>query len=399
MGDCGSMFVGFLLSGSVLLNQSGGRSRGIVSILAVPVLILFVPIFDTTLVTVLRKMWGRRATQGGRDHTSHRLVALGLSERAAVLMIYGFAVAAGVLSILVSQMRASQSLALIGVFTVILTIIGVYLSKVRVYEDTEEELASRNNAVFAFLVNVSYKRRIFEVFLDAFLITLSYYLAYTMLYGPIESTGNWDLFLRTLPLLVVVKLFAFLVAGVYRGLWRYTSISDVFTFAKGVGAGSILSIFAILLLYRFQNFSRAVFILDAILLLAALIGSRMAFRLIRQMLPLPITAEGRRVLIYGAGDGGEMVLRELRNNPSLNYLPVGFIDDDPLKTDKMVGGLRVFESNGTLADICRERDVQEILVSSGKITREALANIWDVCREGDISLKRAYLKIEPMEFE
>ena len=97
MGDCGSMFVGFLLSGTVLLNQVGGRSRGIVAIMAVPVLILFVPIFDTTFVTLLRKLWGRKASQGGRDHTSHRLVALGLSERTAVLMLYGFAVIAGVI--------------------------------------------------------------------------------------------------------------------------------------------------------------------------------------------------------------------------------------------------------------------------------------------------------------
>src|SRR5437016_5132859 len=73
MGDCGSMFIGFFLSGSVLLNQVGGRSRGVFAILAVPVLILFVPIFDTTFVTVLRKLWGRKASQGGRDHTSHRL--------------------------------------------------------------------------------------------------------------------------------------------------------------------------------------------------------------------------------------------------------------------------------------------------------------------------------------
>jgi len=399
MGDCGSMFVGFLLASSVLLNQSGGRSRGIFSILAVPVLILFVPIFDTTLVTVLRKMWGRKATQGGRDHTSHRLVALGLSERAAVLMIYAFAVAAGILSVLVSQLRASQSLALIGLFTAVLTIIGVYLSKVKVYEERQEDLATQNNAVFAFIVNVSYKRRIFEVFLDVFLITLSYYAAYTMLFGPIENTGNWDLFVKTLPLLVVLKLFAFLIAGVYRGIWRYTGINDIFTFAKGVVSGSILSIFAILLLYRFQNFSRAVFILDAILLMAALIASRMAFRLIRQILPLPVSPEGRRVLIYGAGDGGEMILRELRNNPSLNFLPVGFIDDDPHKKNKVVGGLRVYESNGTLADVCRERDIHEILVSSQKITGEVLARIRSVCRDEDISLKRAYLKIEPMEFE
>src|SRR6185369_1394478 len=113
MGDCGSMFVGFLLSTSVLLGQIGGRSRSVMTILAVPVLILFVPIFDTTFVTVLRKLWGRKASQGGRDHTSHRLVALGLSERNAVLMLYGFAICAGLLSLAISQLELTQSLALI----------------------------------------------------------------------------------------------------------------------------------------------------------------------------------------------------------------------------------------------------------------------------------------------
>jgi UDP-GlcNAc:undecaprenyl-phosphate GlcNAc-1-phosphate transferase len=399
MGDCGSMFVGFLLAGSVLMGQQGGRSRSVFSVLAVPVLILFVPIFDTTFVTVIRKLWGRKASQGGRDHTSHRLVALGLSERSAVLMIYCFAIAAGVLSLLVGQLAVMQSLALIGLFTVVLSITGVYLSKVKVYEDNQEELAAQNNAVFAFLVDVSYKRRIFEVFLDAFLITFSYYTAYVLLFGSFETSGNWDLFLRTAPLLVVLKLGAFLVTGVYRGLWRYASIGDFVTYTKGVVLGSVVSVVAILLLFRFQNFSRAVFVLDCLILLLAIVASRMAFRLIRELLPSGVSADGRRVLIYGAGDGGEMVLRELRNNAQWNYRPVGFIDDDPLKKNKVINGLTVFDANGSLPAICREKDIQEILISTGKISRETLERVREICRESDISLKRAYMKIEPMDFE
>ncbi|HEY5443477.1 MAG TPA: MraY family glycosyltransferase, partial [Pyrinomonadaceae bacterium] len=72
MGDCGSMFVGFFLASSALVNVSGGRSRSLLPVLAVPILVLFIPIFDTTFVTVLRKLSGRAASQGGRDHTSHR---------------------------------------------------------------------------------------------------------------------------------------------------------------------------------------------------------------------------------------------------------------------------------------------------------------------------------------
>src|SRR5688572_2771134 len=399
MGDCGSMFIGFLLASSVMLGQAGGRSRGILTILAVPVLILFVPIFDTTLVTIIRKAWGRKASTGGRDHTSHRLVALGLSERRAVLMIYGFAAAAGMLAIIVGQLETTQSFALIAIFTIVLSFIGVYLSKVRVYDERQEAPASENKAVFAFLVDVSYKRRIFEVILDVFLITLSYYFAYILVLGPNLEPANWNLFISTLPVLIVIKLFAFLIAGVYRGIWRYTSVSDLITFAKGVALDSVLCMLAFLLLYRFQNFSRAVFVFDGLLLFFAVVGSRLAFRLLREMLPLPNATEGRRVLIYGAGDGGEMVLRELRNNSELMYQPVGFLDDDPLKRGKLIYGLQVFDGNGTLAEICREKDIREILVSTRKISRERLSELRDICRESNVGLKRAQIKIESLDFD
>ncbi len=399
MGDSGSMFVGFLLASSVLMSETGGRSRSIFSILAVPVLILFVPIFDTTLVTIIRKMWGRKASQGGRDHTSHRLVALGLSERTAVLMIYGFAIAAGILAIFVSQLRTTQSIALIALFTTILTILGVYLSKVKVYDETEAELAAKNNAVFGFILDISYKRRIFEVLLDVVLITLAYYGAYALLFRSFESTGNWTLFTQSLPILIVLKLTAFLLFGVYRGLWRYTSISDLVTFMKAVLAGTGLSVLAILLLFRFENYSRTVFVVDALLLFTALVGSRLAFRLIREILPIPHDPEGRRVIIYGAGDGGEMLLRELRNNPGLSYLPVALIDDDPLKINKVLFGLQVFDANGSLAELCRSKDIHEIIISSKKIEPEQISKLRDLCRQENIALRRAHLVIESLEFE
>lgn len=397
MGDCGSMFVGFLLSSSVLLNQVGGRSRGIFAILAVPVLVLLIPIFDTTFVTVLRKLWGRKASQGGRDHTSHRLVALGLSERTAVLMLYAFAAVAGALSLLVSQVGPFRSFGLIGVFTVVLVIVGVYLSKVKVYEGEEEEQAAKENAVFAFLVNVSHKRRIFEVFLDAFLITLAYYSAWALLYRDFEQTDSWRLFLESLPLLILIKLAAFLAVGVYRGLWRYTSVGDIITFAKGVALGSAATVMAILVGWRFIGFSRKVFFLDALLLLLGVIGSRMAFRLIRQVLPSSAASDSRKVLIYGAGDGGEMVLRELSNNPEWHLQAVGFIDDDPLKKDKVIHGLRVYDANGSLAEICRKKEIAEILISARNISPDRIRHVRELCIDTDVLLKRAHFKIEPLD--
>jgi UDP-GlcNAc:undecaprenyl-phosphate GlcNAc-1-phosphate transferase len=327
-------------------------------------------------------------------------VALGLSERAAVLMLYGFAILAGCLSFLVRELQATQSLALIIFFVIVLTIVGVYLSKVKVYEEQEEELALRNNAVFGFLLTLSHKRRIFEIILDALLVSLAYYGSYALLVPSFEESGHWALFLKSLPILIVMNLFSFLLVGVYRGIWRYTSVRDFVTFVKGVGLGSILSILAILLLYRFKDFSRAVFILNTVLLFLAVAGSRMAFRLFRQLLPVKMQSEGRRkVLIYGAGDGGELVLRELYNNPEWNYAPVGFLDDDPLKKDKVIHGLRVYVGNGSLLHICQDNDVEEILIASRKIQPERLNEIREICVTADISLKRALLRIEPFDFE
>lgn len=397
MGDCGSMFVGFFLASSVLLTQVGGRSRGLLLVLAVPALILFVPIFDTTFVTVLRKIWGRKASEGGRDHTSHRLVALGLSEKSAVLMLYGFAILAGILSLVVRGLPPTQGIALVGVFMLILTIIGVYLGRVKVYE--EEETALQNHAVFGFIYDFSYKRRIFEIFLDIFLIALAYYSAYAFLFRDFENTRHWDLFIKSLPILIVLKLFSFLAVGVYRGMWRYTSIQDFFTFSKGVSLGSVLSVLALLLLYRFNDFSRTVFVLDAIFLFLALTGSRMAFRLFRQLLPTSMKTDGTKVLIYGAGDGGELILRELHNNPEWNYNPIGFVDDDPLKKDKVIHGLKVFGGNGSLPEICRNNAIEEILIASRKIPKQRIKEIREVCKDYEISLKRASLKIEPIDFE
>jgi len=235
--------------------------------------------------------------------------------------------------------------------------------------------------------------------MDAILITLSYYAAYALMFGSFENTSNWNLFIQTVPLLIVVKLFAFLFAGVYRGIWRYTSVRDFVTFFKGVFIGSILSVLAVLLFYRFQNFSRAVFVLDGLILFTAISASRMAFRLFRQLLPMPNFAKGRNVLIYGAGDGGEMILRELTNNPEWEYTPIGFVDDDPLKKDKVIHGLKVYGGNGSLESICKQNDVQEILLSFREISPERLKEVRNICDAANVSLKRALIKIEPVDFE
>jgi UDP-GlcNAc:undecaprenyl-phosphate GlcNAc-1-phosphate transferase len=396
MGDCGSMFIGFFLASAALVNLSGGRSRSLLPVLAVPILVLFIPIFDTTFVTILRKLSGRAASQGGRDHTSHRLVALGTSERHAVWMLYGLAALSGFLALLVQSVKLDVSLAAIAGFTILLTLLGVYLAGVKVYDETEEAKAADENSLYAFLIDLSYKRRIFEVLLDVILILLAYWGAYAVKFGALSGSTAWKLFLRTLPILVFVKMASFLVMGVYRGLWRYTGLDDLIVFAKAVVLGSVVSVLAVLFTFRFEGFSRTVFLIDGILMFMFLAGSRLAFRLFRQVIPIAKSAQGRRVLIYGAGDAGELLLRELLNNRELMYSPVGFLDDDPAKSGKLIHGLKVYAGNGDLTSVCRQKHVDEVLISSSKMSPERLQEVLDFCRAQDIMVKRMRITIEDL---
>jgi UDP-GlcNAc:undecaprenyl-phosphate GlcNAc-1-phosphate transferase len=395
MGDCGSMFIGFLLASGTLLSTTGGRFRFFLPVLAIPVLTLFVPIFDTILVTILRKLAGRSVSLGGRDHTSHRLVALGMSERNAVWMIYGLSATAGFLGMLVRNSALDLSLAMVAGFTVLLTLLGLYLAGVEVYSE-EEIAAARDRPLVSFLVNLSYKRRIFEVLLDVVLITLSYYAAYALYLGLVNEAFNGQTFFQTLPVIIVVKLAANLLTGVYRGLWRYTSIGDLIVYAKAALLGTITSLFVVLFALQFRDFSRLIFVADCVLFFIALAGSRLAFRVLRQMLPTTRVLEGRRTLIYGADDGGELLLRVLLNNPELEVFPVGFIDDDPGKKGRVIHGLRVFGGYGRLRRVCIDQGVEEVVVSSARFSKERIADIRRECRQQGITLRRMRIELEQL---
>jgi len=394
MGDCGSMFVGFFLASSVLAAGSGsGRSRSVVAVLAVPVLVLVVPIFDTTLVTLLRKFAGRSAAQGGRDHTSHRLVALGLSEKHAVWMLYSFALAGGALATLVRHAALDLSVGAIAAFTVALTLAGSYLARVQVYDGND----ARRPAVFSFFLNFSHKRRLFEVALDVVLIVLSYYFAHALVLGPAADSSEWRLFLRTLPIVLALQLAALLLSGVYRGLWRYVSLSDVVIYTRGVILGSAATVIGVGMIGGFASLRPSILAVDAMFLLLALAASRFGFRLVRKLIPYPHQRDGKRVVIYGAGDGGELLFRELRNNVELRRVPVAFLDDDPGKKGRLLHGLPIAAPNGhSVAELCRGFAAVELLVSTAKVPPARLRVIVDDCERAGIPVGQMIIDIRAL---
>jgi UDP-GlcNAc:undecaprenyl-phosphate GlcNAc-1-phosphate transferase len=173
-------------------------------------------------------------------------------------------------------------------------------------------------------------------------------------------------------------------------------MSDLIVFAKAVALSSIGSLLVLLFAFRFEGYSRKVFLIDAVLMFLFLAGSRLAFRLFRQLIPAVSKQNGRRVLIYGAGDGGELLLRELRNNQELRMAPIGFLDDDPSKSGKVIHGLRVFGGNGDLSSICAQHKVDEVVISSMKMSEERVQELVQCCSEKQIAVKRMRITMEDL---
>jgi len=392
MGDCGSLFIGFFLASSALLTNQAGRSRSFLPVLAVPVLVLFIPIFDTTLVFILRKMAGRSVSQGGRDHTSHRLVALGLSERKAVWMLWALAALSGVMGLAIMKFPPEASFTALFVFCLTLIYLGIHLGKVKVYD------VSQPTPVMSFLVDISHKRRIFEVLLDSSLIVFSYYLAFTMVLGPLDDSEQSATFFRTLPLVVGLKLAAFTAAGIYRGMWRYITPDALWVYFRGSLLGSMSAVVALTLVFRFEGFSRAVFALDGFLLLFLLIASRYGFRVIRKLFPHAVDRnEFKPVLIYGAGDAGEILARELLGNPSWRLRPIGFLDDDAQKIGRTLHGLRVLGGLDRLPNLAGpDRAFGGVILSPRQLAAERLEAIRHVCEDADLEMYQLSLTIVPI---
>jgi UDP-GlcNAc:undecaprenyl-phosphate GlcNAc-1-phosphate transferase len=395
LGDSGSLFLGGTLG--VLGVTAGGSGRaGLTSTLAIPALVLLIPIFDTVFVTVLRKMSARAASEGGRDHTSHRLVAFGFSERQTVILFYALAAVSGGTAAALALFPWTEGPILLGLLFLGLILLALQLARVKVYAG-QDFAALRDRTYTPLLIDVTYKRRIFEVVLDLGLVSFSYYAAYVIRFDR-DFPLYYDLLSRSVPIVIACQMISLFVMGAYRGVWRYFSTSDVGTYVKGVVMGTTLSILALVYLYRFEGYSRGVFIIDAMILGLLVIGSRASFRLLTDVASRHGMGEGRAI-IYGAGDGGAMLVRELRNNPIYPYRPIGFLDDAAGKASRRILGIPVFGGVERAADILKLHRPRAVIISTDKIPPEHLRRIQAACREADVPLLRSAFTLREVEDE
>ena len=386
MGDSGSQVLGFAL-GSLGLASSWTVAGSTVATLVLPLLVLAVPILDTTLVTVVRLLEGRPVTQGGRDHTSHRLVYEGLSDKRAVVLLSGVSAALGLTS-LAYKVLDDTRITLLGVLLTfaILLQFGSYLA------DVNRSPASDRAPSFIASLLV-HRRRLVEVLVDFLLITASFTASFII---RLEGTGiMWQrhVFDRSLPALLVARYVFFIAFGLYRGVWRYAGARD----AANVLAACILSE-AVAFLFTwatvpFNGFPRSVYLIDA-LLCAFLIGvSRFWERaLARGLASLVGRGDQRRVLIVGAGRSGRSLLRELRETPGERV--VGFVDDDAALRRRRIQGVSIV---GGLEDIgwaVGRLAPDAVLVTIPSAPKDRLEGVLEACKRAAVPCSFVRREIE-----
>jgi UDP-GlcNAc:undecaprenyl-phosphate GlcNAc-1-phosphate transferase len=393
MGDSGSLFIGFLLAG-ITAQHRIFRSTDVLPIIMVPFLILFIPILDTGFVSVMRTFFVRSIARGGKDHSSHRLVAIGLPERTAVLTLYIFSIAGGIVALAGALYRAQVFFTCLVIFFLVSLFFWIYLAKVRVYPEEERNLIERSRTLTTLWIAFTYKRRVFEVLLDVFLVSFGYWLSYFLRFEGAAYERHFPVFLKSLPIALSSLLFSYFAFGVYRGVWRYTGVHDLVTYGKAVSAGAAASILMFLVLYGFKDVSYHAFVIFWGIALLFLAGSRLSFRMIAESLRQNSTVNGNRALIYGAGDKGEMTLREILNNQDLGLTPIGFIDDDVRKHQTRIRGYEVLGGRETLEELIIKLKVRNVIVASKKIQPENVRAARAVCEHLGINLRNMELFID-----
>jgi UDP-GlcNAc:undecaprenyl-phosphate GlcNAc-1-phosphate transferase len=381
MGDAGSLFIGAVLAGLAAV-PNGPSSGSLVSVLFVPLVIVAVPILDTALVTVTRAIAGRAFYQGGRDHTTHRLVLLGLSEHQTAALLYAFALAGGLVSLWLTRLNGITGLAVGSVFLTVLALVAAYLGHLRV-EYANEPKGSRRVTVL--VTTLLYKRRLAEIVMDAVLCGVALIMSVLLRFDGSPPAEYVTALGGLLPVAITTQLVAFGVFGVYRGRWRYVGLPEV----HRIGLALMVSL-GILLLYvgsLVPAFASApgVIYTNTLCTAALIISARFSFRSLR-LFHNVIGTRGEPVILYGAGDAGELALREMLNNSSLALAPVCILDDDPHKHRARIHGIEVVGGIERAEWALSHFGARTIAISTKKLNGEVLGILRDLAARGEVRL-------------
>ncbi len=377
LGDAGSLFIGSLLAGLVA-SAPTAASTSLVSVLFVPVAIMVVPLLDTFLVTATRVLAGRPISQGGLDHSTYRLIALGLGEGEVAALLALFGGMGGLVALVLTRLDGGLGLVIGAGFLVAMSLLAAYLGRIQVATPGEVAPVKRMTVLVRSLI---YKRRLAEILLDVVLVTVAYYGAYRLRFDGALPPTYATAFARTVGYAIAATILALGVFGTYRGAWEYAGLFDAY---RVFGAATVASV-ALLAYGEWLEpalaQSHGLIYIYALLVTGLLLATRLSFRsleMLRQARRL--RGPGHRVLIYGADYGGELTLRELHNHPELRLRPICFVDDDGGRHGAEIHGVPIVAGFDNLAWAIERYEIDRIVIGTRKLAPEYVTLIQALAR-------------------
>jgi UDP-GlcNAc:undecaprenyl-phosphate GlcNAc-1-phosphate transferase len=388
MGDSGSQAIGFALAALGL--ASSWRVAGTtVATLLLPILVLAVPILDTALVTVARLLEGRPIYEGGRDHSSHRLVRFGLSEKHAVFLLALIATCIGGSSLAYNVLANTRyTIAGVVITFVLLVQFASFLA------DVERQTAEGESVAITQAFAVHW-RRIVEVVVDFVVITGSFLAAYLVEFGWPGTTSQRFVAGLTLPVILAARYLAFIPFGLYRSVWRYAGARDAAAIVSAVVLSEVVALSFMALTQNLRDFWRTFFIVDALICMVAVMGSRFAERAIVTSARSVRDRTARRALIVGAGRTGRSLMRELRETAGERV--VGFVDDNPRLRRRRVHGVPVIGTTNEVPRLLERMEPDIVLITIPNAPRERLDAVVDACMQAGVNCRfvRREIDLDP----
>jgi FlaA1/EpsC-like NDP-sugar epimerase len=234
------------------------------------------------------------------------------------------------------------------------------------------------------------RHRVWQAGVDAILVAIAWYLAFALRFDFAIPNRYEQLITETVLVVVLIKVGALTAFGLYNHWWRYVSIGDMWSAARAVAVGSIVAFVVVFLIEPVEGvrLPRSVFLIDALLLLAFITGARL---LARTFIERPgrrgLVARGKEALIVGAGDAGQLIIKEMLKNRALGYTPIGLVDDDRRKSNLRLHGVRVLGTTADLSHLLGDNKPDEVIIAIPSAAGETRQRIVNVCRDAGVAVK------------
>jgi FlaA1/EpsC-like NDP-sugar epimerase len=233
------------------------------------------------------------------------------------------------------------------------------------------------------------RHRLWQLGADAAMIAAAWYLAFQLRFD-FRVPPYYEGMLRdTILIVVAIKLAVFVAFGFYQRWWRYVSTRDLWRALAGVGVASVIAIAAVYFFYPVERLRlpRGVALVDPLLLLAFVAGSRLLARTVIERPKGGIVARGREVIVVGAGDAGQLIVRELQRSKVVNSTPIGLVDDDPRKKNMRLHGVRVLGTTDELGHVLRDNRPDEVLIAIPSAPGELRQKVVEIARAENVPVK------------